>query len=107
MSGTAALYDGMLQMVHPDRVVDGGRSRQAAAGRAGLSADRRARPQPRAQGGRSGAVRKVPALPEWQDAAWLRQQDWPAFAEALRALHHPADPAEVAARDAGLVAARL
>ena len=42
VSGTTALYDGMLQMVHPDRVVERGRSRQAAAGRAGLSADRRA-----------------------------------------------------------------
>ena len=41
-SGTVGLYDGMLQMVHPDRVVAEAGSRQAAAGRAGLSADRRA-----------------------------------------------------------------
>ena len=42
VSGTAEFYDGMLQMVHPDRVVDETRLRQPAAGRAGLSADRRA-----------------------------------------------------------------
>jgi ATP-dependent DNA helicase RecG len=38
------------------------------------------------------ALTKVPALPEWQDAAWLRQQGWPAFADAVRALHRPETP---------------
>ena len=42
VSGTAALYDGMLQMVHPDRVVDEAGLAKPAAGRAGLSAHRRA-----------------------------------------------------------------
>ena len=42
VSGTAEFYDGMLQMVHPDRVVDEAGFADAAAGRAGLSADRRA-----------------------------------------------------------------
>ena len=42
------------------------------------------------------ALAKVPALPEWQDAAWLKQQDWPAFGEALTHLHHPPDPGAVA-----------
>ena len=41
-------------------------------------------------------LERLPALPEWQDAAWLRQQGWPAFGQALAALHHPGDPAGVA-----------
>ena len=42
------------------------------------------------------ALAKMPALPEWQDEAWLKQQEWPGFGAALSALHHPADPAAVA-----------
>ena len=36
VSGTVALYDHMLQMVHPDRVVAEVGSGEAAAGRAGI-----------------------------------------------------------------------
>src|SRR6185295_11696842 len=32
------------------------------------------------------ALAKLPALPEWQDAAWLKQQAWPAFREGLTSL---------------------
>ena len=53
------------------------------------------------------ALGRVPVLPEWQDAAWLRQQEWPAFREALTALHHPDDPGEVVPETTGVVAARL
>src|SRR5258708_7553815 len=38
------------------------------------------------------ALGKIPNLPEWQDAAWLQRNGFPAFAEAMNALHHPADP---------------
>jgi ATP-dependent DNA helicase RecG len=43
-----------------------------------------------------GALARMPSPPEWQDAAWLRQQDWPAFGAALSALHQPPDPGAVA-----------
>ena len=95
VSGTAAWYDGMLQMVHPDRVV--------------TEADLPKLPlvepvYPLTEGLSLNVVRKaaeaattkVPQLPEWQEAAWLRQQKWPDFGSALRALHHPADPDAVA-----------
>ncbi len=93
VSGTTALYDGMLQMVHPDRVVD----------EAGLAALPLVDPvYPLTEGLGAGAVRKavqaaldrIPALPEWQDDALLRQRHWPPFAEALRRLHRPAEPAD-------------
>jgi ATP-dependent DNA helicase RecG len=91
VSGTAAYYDGMLQMVHPDRVVS----------EADLSKLPLVEPvYPLTEGLGLNVVRKaaepalakLPALPEWQDAAWLRQQDWPAFGAALDRLHHPAAP---------------
>ena len=35
------------------------------------------------------AVETVPALPEWQDTAWLKQQKWPGFADCLSRAHRP------------------
>jgi ATP-dependent DNA helicase RecG len=35
------------------------------------------------------ALGRIPALPEWHDAALLRREHWPAFAEALRLVHAP------------------
>ncbi len=95
VSGTTALYDGMLQMVHPDRVVD-----EAGLARLplvepvyplteGLSENQLRRAA-------AGALAKIPDLPEWQDAAWQARQHFPAFAAALQQLHHPAEPRDVA-----------
>jgi len=95
VSGTAAFYDGMLQMVHPDRVVSEAdlatlplvEPVYALTEGLTLNVVRKAA---------DAALAKIPALPEWQDAAWLKQQDWPSFGDALAALHRPADPAAVA-----------
>jgi ATP-dependent DNA helicase RecG len=95
LSGTAAFYDGMLQMVHPDRVVS-----EADADKLPLVEP----VYPLTEGLTLNVVRKaaeaalsrVPALPEWQDDAWMRQQGWPAFGEALSALHRPAEPGAIA-----------
>ncbi len=35
------------------------------------------------------ALTRLPELDEWQEANWLRQQQWPSFAEALRLVHAP------------------
>jgi ATP-dependent DNA helicase RecG len=94
VSGTAAFYDGMLQMVHPDRVVP-----EADAGKLPLIEP----VYPLTEGltlnvvrkGAEAALARVPMLPEWQDEAWLRQQDWPAFSAALTALHQPSEPGAV------------
>ena len=37
------------------------------------------------------ALDRVPAFPEWHDPAILRREGWPSFADALRAIHLPAD----------------
>jgi ATP-dependent DNA helicase RecG len=95
VSGTAAFYDGMLQMVHPDRVV-------AEADAATLPLVEPVYPLTEGLGlnivrkAAEAALARVPVLPEWQDEAWLRQQEWPAFGAALAALHRPPDPAAVA-----------
>jgi ATP-dependent DNA helicase RecG len=100
VSGTTALYDGMLQMVHPDRVVD----------KAGLAHLPLVEPvYPLTEGLSLNQLRKaaeaalahVPVLPEWQDASFVTREKFPAFAEALRTLHYPAEPADVEPGGAG------
>jgi ATP-dependent DNA helicase RecG len=90
VSGTATLYDGMLQMTHPDRVV----------GEADLDKLPLIEPvYPLTEGlsinqvrkALDGALAKLPALPEWQDADWVKRNKFPGFAEALNRLHRPAD----------------
>jgi ATP-dependent DNA helicase RecG len=94
ISGTTALYDGVLQIVHPDRVVD----------EAGLAHLPLVEPvYPLTEGlwlsqvrkAEEAALTRVPDLPEWQDPAWLSRQQFPSFSEALRQLHHPSQPADV------------
>ncbi|MEA2937047.1 MAG: ATP-dependent helicase RecG [Alphaproteobacteria bacterium] len=95
VSGTAEFYDGMLQMVHPDRVVD----------EAGLSTLPLIEPvYPLTEGLSLNQVRKtvetalprLPELPEWQDESFLARERYPSFALALRTLHRPVDPADAA-----------
>jgi ATP-dependent DNA helicase RecG len=94
VSGTATLYDDHLQMVHPDRVV-------TAEGLAALPLIDPV--YPLTEGLHANQVRKaldaalerVPALPEWQDAAWLDRNHYPDFAEALRRIHRPQAPEDL------------
>jgi ATP-dependent DNA helicase RecG len=40
------------------------------------------------------ALGELPALPEWHDAALMKRESWPGFAEALHAVQLPADMPE-------------
>src|SRR5947208_7484011 len=94
VSGTVALYDGMRQMVHPDRVVD-------AKGFAAMALIEPVYPLTEGLGPNvvrnavAGAVARVPKLPDWQARNLLTRERWPAFADALRSLHRPTEPADV------------
>ena len=88
VSGLTALYDGMLQMVHPDRVVD----------EKGLAVLPMIEPvYPLTEGitanmivkAMDSALSRIPVLPEWQDAAFLAKNGFPDFGTALRKLHRP------------------
>jgi ATP-dependent DNA helicase RecG len=94
VSGTTDLYDGMLQMVHPDRVVD-------EEGLAALPLVEPVYPMTEGLGPNllrkaiDNAVAKLPDLPEWQDEAWVSRERLPSFPDAVRSLHRPAEPRDV------------
>ncbi len=95
VSGIAEVYDGMLQMVHPDRVVD-------EKGFAELPLVEPVYPLTEGlalgnvRRAMDGAVARLPELPEWQDAAWISRERFPTFADALRQLHRPHEPHDIA-----------
>ncbi len=94
VSGTAQMFDGTLQIVHPDRVVD-------EAGFAKLSLIEPV--YPLTEGLALGSLRraiaqallKLPELPEWIEADVLRRCGFPSFAEALNRVHIPKDLTDI------------
>ena len=94
VSGTVELYDHMLQMVHPDRVVAEADLPKLPLVEPvypltdGLSLN---------QVGKAAvaALTRLPNLPEWQEPSWVARERFPSFADALRLLHRPTDPADL------------
>jgi len=88
VSGTVQMYDGTLQVTHPDRVVD-------EAGFAKLSGIDPV--YPLTEGLALGSVRravaqalqKLPDLPEWISPEIIRRCKFPPIAEALNRVHVP------------------
>jgi ATP-dependent DNA helicase RecG len=94
VSGTLQMYDGIPQIVHPDRVVD----EEGFAKLSGidpvyplteglaLGSLRRAMAQ---------ALQKLPHLPEWISPEVLRRCHFPAVAEALHRVHVPVELTDI------------
>jgi ATP-dependent DNA helicase RecG len=97
ISGKLESYDGWLQMPHPDHVV----AMDAANDVAKLPLLEPI--YPLTAGLTNTSLRKVivqaltrlPALPEWIDAAWRERNAWPGFAEALSRMHEPQSAADL------------
>src|ERR1700710_2628117 len=94
VSGTIQLFDGMPQMVHPDRVLDEESFSKLSGidpvyplteGLA-LGSLRRAMAQ---------ALQKLPALPEWISPEVIRRCKFPPIAEALNRVHIPVEPTDI------------
>ncbi|MBT8473408.1 MAG: DEAD/DEAH box helicase, partial [Marinicaulis sp.] len=88
VSGQIEDFKGGRQIVHPDYIVDPDKPGDMPFHEpvypltAGLSAAvmRKATAQ---------AVARAPELAEWQNASWLKQNDWPAWREAVKTIHAP------------------
>jgi ATP-dependent DNA helicase RecG len=95
VSGTVEFYDGMLQMVHPDRVVD---EKDFATLPLvdpvySLTEGLMLRNVRRAMG---SALTRLPKLMEWQDETWMTREHFPTFSDSLHHLHRPVEPHDVA-----------
>src|SRR2546430_13008842 len=94
VSGTAQMYDGTLQLTHPDRVVD-------EAGFAKLSGIDPVYPltEGLARGSlrraMAQALQKLPTLQEWISPDVLRRCKFPPVAEALRRVHLPVELTDI------------
>ena len=94
VSGTAQMYDGTLQITHPDRVVD-------EAGFAKLSGIDPV--YPLTEGLALGSLRramaqalqKLPGLPEWISPEVIRRCKFPDIAEALNRVHVPVELTDI------------
>ena len=94
VSGTAQMFDGTLQIVHPDRVVD-------EAGLANLSGIDPV--YPLTEGLALGSLRraiamalqKLPELPEWISPEVLRRCGFPTLEEALHRVHVPLELTDI------------
>src|ERR1700689_914727 len=94
VSGHVQMYDGMLQITHPDRVVD-------EAGFAQLSGIDPV--YPLTEGLALGSLRravaqalqKLPDLPEWISPQVIRRCKFPPFAEALNRVHVPVELTDI------------
>ncbi|MBS4047276.1 MAG: ATP-dependent DNA helicase RecG [Alphaproteobacteria bacterium] len=94
VSGVVELFDGQVQMTHPDRMATAEELEQMAVVEpvypltAGVA--------PRTLGKIiGGALDRVMELPEWLDPAWQTREGFPAWREALLAAHKPERLADI------------
>jgi ATP-dependent DNA helicase RecG len=92
--GVVDMYDGFATISHPDVIarVENAAEVLKLAPSYPLTAGISQKMLSRLEG---LALQAVLPLPEWQDAEFLKQQSWPAFTEALKAIHQPLAPEAV------------
>ncbi len=86
LSGRVDRFKDRLQMAHPDHVVAPGETFPLHEPVYHLTEGLSARVMTKAV---RGALDKVPAMPEWQDPAFVKQRKWDGFNAALEAAHNP------------------
>ena len=100
VSGKVETWDGHLQMVHPDRVLD-------AQTLAAMPAVEPVYPLTEGLFARvlqkaiDGALERLPVLSEWLDPTMLALRGWPSFVDALRSVHLPDTPGAIEPSSAG------
>ncbi|MFV2002166.1 MAG: ATP-dependent DNA helicase RecG, partial [Paracoccaceae bacterium] len=95
ISGKLEIFDGIAQIVHPDHMV----AEKDAAEipdfepvyplTAGVTLKSMT-------GAVQGALKRLPGLDEWIDAALKARENWPDFQDAVRAAHSPANIGDIA-----------
>jgi ATP-dependent DNA helicase RecG len=94
VSGKVELYQGEVQITHPEHVVPIEELDLVLRVEPvyGLTTGLTQRPLQKAI---TAALERAPELPEWQDAAYLKKQKWPGWKAALGTAHAPAEEADL------------
>ena len=94
ISGKIEIYQGEVQMTHPDHVVPLDERKQILRVEPvyGLTTGLTQKPVQKAV---AAAVALAPELPEWQDAAYLKKQKWSGWKAALVQAHAPGEAADL------------
>jgi ATP-dependent DNA helicase RecG len=90
VSGKLERYGERLQMVHPDHIGTEEEFAELARVEPVYPLTEGLTPKTLAKA-MAQALKAAPELPEWQDAAYLAKQGWPAWRDALAAAHAPRD----------------
>ncbi|QQA44643.1 ATP-dependent DNA helicase RecG [Pelagovum pacificum] len=94
VSGKVEMFDGIIQMVHPEHMVPPGEADEIPAFEpiyplhAGIT-------QKAMWKASRSALELAPELPEWIDAELMKRQGWPRWREALFAAHSPEEQADL------------
>ena len=94
VSGRIDKFKDKLQMAHPDFIVAPGQEKDLPQHEA-VYALTEGLPAKSLSKAIRAALEKVPAMPEWQDAAFRKTHSWESFTGALRAAHNPAHEADL------------
>jgi len=94
ISGKLELYDGHLQMVHPDHVMTEAELARMPEVEAVYGLTEGLYPRTMQKIARA-ALSRLPELPEWIDEAALKTLNAPSFTAALRAMHAPSAPQDL------------
>ncbi len=94
ISGRVESFKDRLQMPHPDYVVAPEDAASLPQHEAIYGLTEGLTPRALSKAVR-GALERVPAMPEWQDAAFLKQRHFMSFNDALRAAHAPAHESDL------------
>lgn len=95
VSGKAEFFDGMVQVVHPDYVVDPSEVDDIKPFEPlypltdGVNQKLMAKAV-------SAALARIPETAEWIDPNQLKKEDWPAWSDAITAAHSPENPDDFA-----------
>ncbi len=90
VSGKLESFNGRITMPHPDYVLPNTQADRLPAIEPVWPMTAGLWPRQVTQA-MTQALTRIPKFPEWHDAALLRREKWPGFAEALRAIQTPVD----------------
>src|SRR6201994_646018 len=94
ISGRIDRFKDKLQMAHPDFIVAPGQEKDLPQHEA-VYALTEGLPAKSLSKAIRAALKKVPVMPEWQDAAFQKTRAWANFGDALSTAHNPAHEADL------------